>query len=300
MLDIQHQVENIFTTAFGRTPLRQRQDDILGEAIELSRATDLKNLREEAGDLLASTLMLCTEAGWDAEALIVATLDKINNRMTQYRSLGRKTKVAILGGAYDLVTNGHIQIAQYVLNTSHTFDEVWLMPCYGHMFGKQMQSAEHRLAMCEIAAKKDGRIKVFDFEIANKLSSETYQTVKCLLETDMGKNTHDFSWIIGMDNANVFDKWVNYELLEKMIRFVVVPRQGYAFDPKVDWYLKPPHIYLGNTDKPIMEISSTEVKRRLRSYWNDPCDALSLEFEDCIDPEVFEYIKRNNLYQPTT
>ena len=34
-----------FNQAFGRTPLRQRLDDIFGEAIELSRYTDLTNLK---------------------------------------------------------------------------------------------------------------------------------------------------------------------------------------------------------------------------------------------------------------
>jgi cytidyltransferase-like protein len=169
MLEIQKQVREVFNDAFGRTPLKQRLDDILGEAIELSRYTDDKNLNEEAGDALASLIALCDERGLNFEDMVQNTLNKIVKRKQQYKSLGRKVKVAILGGAFDPIHNGHIQVAKFVLNTSTTFDEVWLMPAYNHMSGKNMLPAKHRIKMCELAAKADGRIKVFDYEIKKRL-----------------------------------------------------------------------------------------------------------------------------------
>ena len=304
-MGIQQEVAESFAKHFGRTPLKERLDDILSEAIELKRFTDMDNLREEAGDLLASTMQLCTEAGWDAEALVRATLEKIASRSLQYQSLGRKTTVAILGGAFDPPTLGHIDVAQYVLNTSRTFDEVWLMPCYQHMYGKEMREPEHRRAMCEIAARKDGRIKVFNFEIERRLSSETYKTVKLLLDQDFAKNEYDFSIIIGMDNANTFDKWVNYELLEQMIRFVVVPREGVVRDESVDWYLKPPHIYLGSAEFPIRDTASSKVREaysRIPAWERKGNPEQSAErfgpelqlIEDMLDPAVREYIDEHN------
>ena len=300
-MDSQNKIAEKFTMAFGRTPIKQRLEDILGEAIELSRFVDIPNLKEEAGDLLCSTIQLCNECGWNADELIDATLTKIDRRKEQYKSLGRKTKIAALGGAFNPITLGHIEVARYVLNTSRTFDEVWLFPCCSHMFGKEMASPENRVIMCNLAIH-DPRIKVCDYEIRNRLSGETYQTVKLLLEEDFAKNQYDFSWIIGMDNANVFDTWVNYELLEKMIRFVVVPREGYPMDPKVNWYLKQPHIFLASADKPIMEVSSTEVRSCLEHNWKiydgsgtwahgNPLDRM-------LDPAVYKYIIANKLYQP--
>ncbi len=288
MNQIQSQIEKAFCAAFGRTPLTQRLDDIDGEVRELLRYTDLRNLKEETGDALCSLIQLCSECGWDAEDLVQATLAKIEDRKLQYRSLGRKTKVAILGGALDPVTKAHIRIAQFVLNTSRTFDEVWLMPCYTHMFGKHMACVDHRLQMAEIASEVDGRIKIFDYEVRNQLSGETYQTVKCLLEEPFAKNEYDFSWIIGMDNANEFQKWVNYEYLEKMIRFVVVPRDGVERDPDVDWYLKPPHIFLGQTDGKIGEVSSTMVRNIL--------EVNPEASKQWLDERVLDYIKKNKLY----
>jgi nicotinate-nucleotide adenylyltransferase len=287
MKEIQSKVNERFLEAFGRTPLRQRLDDIFNEAIELRNATDVMNLKEEAGDLLASTIMLCNECEWDAEDLIKRTLDKIKLREQQYKSLGRKTKVALLGGAFDPPTIGHIELAKFVLDTSGVFDEVWLVPCYQHMFGKNMTDPKHRLEMCEIATRSDGRLKTFDYEIRKKMKGETYHFCKTLLSEDFAKHEYDFSIIMGQDNANSFDKWVNYQDLEKMMRFVVVSRGGVEVDQSVNWYYKPPHIYLHSVGQ-VPQTSSTEVREWLQRGPAHTCSML--------DSEVADYIYENGLY----
>ena len=293
----QKQVDEVFTNSFGRTPLGERLQDILGEAIELSRYTDLPNLKEEAGDLLASTLQLCTECGWNANDLIKNTLTKIKAREKQYKALGRKVKVAILGGAFDPPTLGHIALAKFVLDASKTFDEVWLMPCNKHMYNKKMQSAEHRLEMCRIAASVDPRIKVFDYEIKHNLRGETYNFVKRLQNEDFAKHEYDFSIIIGMDNANTFDKWVNAKELERMIRFVVVSRQGVKRDEKVNWYLNAPHIYMV-AETNIPETSSTDARELLRLP--SLCGKMVPVLLELIDKNVYKYAVDNRLYKEQT
>ena len=290
----QKQVNEVFTNAFGRTPLGERLQDILGEAIELSRYTDLPNLKEEAGDLLASTIQLCTECGWNTNDLINNTLTKIKAREKQYKALGRKVKVAILGGAFDPPTLGHIALAKFVLDASKTFDEVWLMPCNKHMYNKKMASAEHRLEMCRIAASVDPRIKVFDYEIKHNLRGETYNLVKRLQNEDFAKHEYDFSIIVGMDNANTFDKWVNAKELERMIRFVVVSRQGVKRDEKVNWYLNAPHIYMV-AETNIPETSSTDARELLRVP--SLCGKMVPVLLELIDKNVYKYVVDNRLYK---
>lgn len=286
---VQDTIDKCFVGAFGRTPLRQRLEDIFNKSIELHRYSDHKNMKEETGDLLASVLQLCNEAEWDAGALITETMRKIESRKDQYRSLGRKIKVALLGGAFDPITLGHIKLAQLVLDTSKTFDEVWLVPCRHHLYNKNMSGVADRMAMCDIACECDGRIKTFDYEVKNNLGGETYQFVKMLMEEGFAKNQYDFSYIIGLDNANTFDKWVNYEDLERLIRFVVVPRKGVERDVNVDWYLKPPHIFLA-TENNVPEISSTEIRDRLkRGIYSDNI----LPF---MDRRVLKYIDHNGMY----
>lgn len=285
--ELQKKIDEKFKEHFAYTPLKERLNDIQSEFFELMKWQDVNNLKEETGDLLASLMELCTESGWNAEDLILNTLNKIENRADQYKTLGRKTKVAILGGAFNPVHRGHIQLAQFVLNASCEFDEVWLMPCFSHMYGKEMVSAEDRLEMCRIAAKVDNRIKVFDYEIRNQLKGETYYFFKKLKEEKELTEKYQFAMIIGLDNANSFDKWVNFQELENMAKFIVVPRPGITRDINVNWYLQKPHIYL-NRENSIMNVSSTLVRIAMM---NKSTDVLNY-----LDKDVYNYIIEKNLY----
>lgn len=285
--DLQKLVDDKFREHFAYSPLNERLKDIQNEFFELMKWQDVNNLKEETGDLLSSLIKLCSESGWDTEELIKNTLNKIDRRADQYKTLGRKTKVAILGGAFNPPHNGHIQLAQLVLNSLGEFDEVWLMPAYNHMYNKDMVSPEHRLKMCEIAAKVDNRIKVFDYEIRNKLKGETYYFFKKLKEETELTEKYQFSMIIGLDNANTFDKWVNYQELERLAKFIVVQRAGIERDTNVNWYLHSPHIFLANENK-IMNVSSTEVRNILTNN--------SDKILNYIEKNVYEYMVTNNLY----
>jgi len=296
--DLQSRISETFKKNFGYTPLNERLKDIQREFFELMKWTDVRNLKEEAGDLLCSLIELHSENDWDIEENIGNTLKKIESRHLQYRTLGRKTKVAIYGGAFDPITNGHIQAAQFILNTSGEFDEVWLMPAYRHLYGKEMASAEHRLEMCRLAASVDKRIKVFDYEIRNQLGGETYYFVKKLKEEESYNKEYHFSLVIGLDNAVTFDKWVNYELLERLIIFVIIPRKGYEFNDPNIWFLKEPHIYLSSVENSIMGVSSTEVREFFRKNHQQLSynEIFQNQLKKKISPDVFDYILKNNLY----
>jgi len=286
--DLQKLIDSTFKEHFAYTPLKERLNDIQNEFFELMKWQDVNNLKEESGDLLASIFELCTESGWNAEELILNTLSKINRRKEQYKTLGRKTKVAILGGNFNPIHLGHIQLAQFVLNSSGEFDEVWLMPSNEHLVKNNLTSPEHRLKMCEIAAKCDSRIKIFDYEIRNQLKGETYYFFKKLKEEKELNEKYQFAMIIGLDNANTFDKWVNYQELERMARFVVVPRKGVERDVNVNWYLQKPHMFL-NRESSIIETSSSSIRIHFMNG--------SREVLNYLDEDVYKYIIENDLFK---
>lgn len=292
--DLQKLIDNKYTEIFGYTPLSERLSDLESETNELVRWTDIKNLQEETSDLLGSIFKLCCENEWSVEDLIKQNIEKIESRAQQYKSLGRKYVIALLGGAFDPITSGHIQLAQFVLNTSKTFDEVWLLPANKHMYNKEMVSSEHRINMINLAIQKDKRIRLFNYEIENNLSGETYNFVKRLKCEKELNEKYKFSIIIGQDNANSFDKWVNYSELEKLMRFVIVPRKGIQPDPTVDWYLNGHHIYFKNENTNIMEVSSTFVRDLIKKIHNNEID--ESEIYKYLDENVYQYIKNNNLY----
>jgi nicotinate-nucleotide adenylyltransferase len=201
-----------------------------------------------------------------------------------FEEFNNKINVALLGGAFDPIHRGHIEIAKVVLNKGG-FDEVWLIPNYFHLHKKNMAPSEDRLNMCQIAVSKYQRIKVFDYDIRNKLEGETYYSMEKLLN-DPEYKSYNFSFVIGQDNANTMYKWFKYEELINMIPFVVISRTGIERDETVDWYLKPPHKFI---DVVFVGISSTEIKQMLREKDSDA--------RRYLDRDVISYIKRNKLYQ---
>ncbi len=286
--DLQRQIDAQFQAAFGRTPLQERVIDIVSQATALGRFTDLTNLREEAGDLLCSALQLCSECGWNPAELAMSTLSRIAARQEIYAKLGRKLRVGLLGGAFDPVHVGHVQLAQSVLQYGRV-DEVWLMPCYEHLSGKKMASPEHRLEMCRRAVHNVRALGVFDYEMQHQFRGETYHLIKKLLTEDIARLRCDFTLIIGQDNADDFATWTNSAALERMIPFIVVPRKGHATPKPNAWYLHSPHSFLADVP-PDPGRNSTEARRLLAA--GDPA------VDELLPPGVSEYIQLHNLYAP--
>lgn len=184
-------------------------------------------------------------------------------------------KVGVLGGSFNPVHYGHLYIAQKVLPY---VDEVWLMPCYHHPFGKENISFHHRYNMIKLALEELGnkRIKVSDFEKRKNKNSATIDTIKELEKTYHGCK---FYWIIGSDVVSELKKWKNYRELMKKAKFLIVKRIGYEpeFIPKNSVYLK----------EVKTSISSSEIRDRIRR--GESVDGF-------LPDKVISYIEKNNLY----
>ena len=122
---------------FEYTPFSERLEDIQKQFFNLVRFKDLNNLKEATGNLMASLIQLCNESGWNYEEVVNDTLKRIKAREEQYKSLGRKKRIALYGGAFNPIQNGHVEVAKFVLKTANV-DEVWLVPAYEHMNNKEM------------------------------------------------------------------------------------------------------------------------------------------------------------------
>jgi nicotinate-nucleotide adenylyltransferase len=200
----------------------------------------------------------------------------------------KRRKVAILGGAFDPITKGHIQLANYVLEKTD-IEEVWITPCCFHMYDKDMASADHRLEMCKMATEKYPNIKICDFEIKKFMRGSTYDFLLRLLSHYAYSEKYEFSYIIGMDNANNFDKWKNPDLLKNMVRFIVVSRQGIVRNSQNQWYSSDPHVFL-YAGPEIMDVSSTMVRSLIKEKGIE-------NLNKYITEEVAEYIEIHHLYE---
>jgi nicotinate-nucleotide adenylyltransferase len=185
-------------------------------------------------------------------------------------------RIAIVGGSYDPPHKGHLAMAYAVLNAGEA-DQVWLMPCPSHAFGKQMSPSGYRLEMCYLASD-DPRIIASSLEMAVG-DGMTIHLVEHLKEM---MPDYEFSYVIGMDNARAFDKWFEHQRLAKEIRFITLRRNGVQ---DIEWATKLPHKVL---DFKTPAVSSTMIRSMIKN--GEPLG-------DLVSPAVERYIEKHGLYR---
>jgi len=191
-------------------------------------------------------------------------------------------KILIYGGAFDPVTIAHEQVV-HKSSELVMFDEVWIMPCYTHMFGKQMSSSEARLEMCyRLKDSVGGKVRVTDFEITSGKNLSTYDLLRSLRSHFPNA---EFYLGIGSDNLRVFDTWKNYKALAKNFGLVVFERPGYESNgPDIEYK----DLIKVETDSEI-NISSTMIRKFMVEGKIEEAKALMPEY-------IWPIVERENLY----
>jgi nicotinate-nucleotide adenylyltransferase len=190
-----------------------------------------------------------------------------------------KLDIAIIGGAFDPVGLNHEEMAQVVI--ANTGMNVWFMPCYKHLFGKQPIDEIHRLNMLAYACWASIQMGYTNWEIRMKHTGSTYESMQGLKKE---YSDYNFYLVIGMDNANVIEqKWDRGDKLIQEFPFIVFERQG--IKPQTDWFQKEPHrVFAINND-----ISSTMIR-----------DAIELgdyqKAQRYLNPRVWSHIVKHKLY----
>ena len=188
-------------------------------------------------------------------------------------------RIAIFGGSFDPIHNGHAMLANYVSQYSGV-DEVWLMPSPLNPLKCDVPPVDfiHRLEMCRIVAEKCCRVRVSDFERELTLPSYTYRTLCMLREAYPG---NEFTLLIGSDNLAAFSRWRNPDEIISEFGLLVYPRPGYPVKE-----IHSPGIELIE-DAPVADISSTFIRQALRNGKN---------LAYLLDNDVIRYIYSNSLY----
>ena len=192
-------------------------------------------------------------------------------------------KIGILGGSFDPIHNGHLNMAlksyeQYDLN------EVWLIPNGNapHKDSDKMADASDRLAMCELVATEYSFLKTCDIEITSKEYSYTYITVTKLQEM---YPEHEFYFIMGADSLDYFDKWRKPEVIASVCKILVINRDEFSEADMAEKIQRINTIFPADiriVHCPKIDVSSTELRANL-----DKDDVL---------PTVYEYICEHDLY----
>ena len=204
--------------------------------------------------------------------------------------------VGIFGGSFDPIHEGHIRLAQYVLD--HTdLDEVWLMVSPLNPLKPQgyVATDEQRLEMARLAVADKPGIKVSDFEFSLPIPSYTYNTLCRLKETypDI-----DFRLIVGGDNWSNFDRWRNPQEILDEFGVIVYPRPGEEIKtPENSQLIIDNSSFIILNNAPQMPVSSTEIRAMLRSKVAEN-GKRKTEDVPFLSESVLRYISTRHLYSP--
>lgn len=197
-------------------------------------------------------------------------------------------KVGLFGGSFDPIHKGHVSMALRLAETLQ-LDGVVLMPTFvpPHKIKESMAAAEHRLAMCHLAAEEHSLLSVSEVELCRGGASFTVDTLTVLCE-----QYPDTEWhlLVGADMFTTLRTWHRFEDITRMAVLCTVAREGtdtekllaYAEALKRDGVRTHVDVY------PVEPYSSTQVREKV---------AAGESVADMVGEKVERYIRDNGLYR---
>lgn len=135
---------------------------------------------------------------------------------------GRRMRIGLLGGSFNLAHEGHIQLARKALARLQ-LDQVWLMVSPGNPLKSRQGMAPFAQRLASARRLADGR-RIIAVDIEHQLGQHfTVRTVALLKQ----RFPHcRFVWLMGSDGLAQFSRWRGWRKLARLVPIVVLPRPG--------------------------------------------------------------------------
>lgn len=194
-------------------------------------------------------------------------------------------KTGIMGGTFDPVHLGHIEMAEFC-KKEFSLDKIMFLPLGDAPHKKNVTDKNIRLEMLFSAldGKKDFFVSTLETDRVGK--TYTYDTLKILTEE---KNA-EYSYIIGADTAEVLLTWFRAQDVFKMTDFIVVGRHDCVLGSGALQAEKAGATFRF-ANHTGLDISSTEIRQKVANGEN---------IEKLVGKKVFEVIKKYGLYTDRT
>ena len=156
-------------------------------------------------------------------------------------------KVGIFGGSFNPIHTGHIALAQAVQKQCE-LDEVWLLVSPQNPLKRNdsdLLDDSLRFEMAQKALEGVEGVKACDYEFHLPKPSYTWNTLQHLAKD---YPDYTFSLLIGGDNWAHFTRWRHWKDILRCHQVIVYPREDYP----------------GTIDVPLLDVSSTEIRQRVR------------------------------------
>lgn len=191
-----------------------------------------------------------------------------------------KRRIGIFGGSFNPIHNGHVALARQLLRKA-ALDEVWFVVSPQNPLKAQtdLLNDQKRLELVRLALEGEPGLVASDCEFSLPRPSYTWNT---LCHLSQRYPDCEFSLLIGGDNLRCFHRWAHADDLMTHYDIIVYPRDN---EPHPSSTSLPPRVRL--VDTPLLDISSTEVRRRISH--GEP-------YRHLVPTKVAEVIEREKLY----
>ena len=184
------------------------------------------------------------------------------------------TKIAIVGGTFDPIHKGHLQV---ITEVAKKFEKVIVIPT-GNPWLKDhtpIASGEQRVAMAQIAVNSlnlGEKVQVSAIEVKRSGPSYAIDTVN-----ELSKIYPDckFTLVLGSDAASNLSKWHRSGELQKLVEVLVVKRPGINSSSFEEIEISAP------------DLSSTQIRDKV---------ANSQDISEFVTQTVASFIKEHHLY----
>jgi nicotinate-nucleotide adenylyltransferase len=221
-----------------------------------------------------------------------------------------RSRIALYGGTFDPVHNGHMGVARALLKL-FALDAIVFIPAHvaPHKREQAVSPALHRYAMLALATQAEPHMRVSTVELESPERPYTVETLARMKE-NYGAGARLF-FVMGADSWADIRTWREWERVLMLTNHIVMARPGYAQD---DSHVTPPiqerivdlrgadaqriagaveddgaeKIYV--TDAVQMDISATKVRQLVNA-------GLFLDWPALVPQPVAEFIGKYRLYR---
>ena len=192
-------------------------------------------------------------------------------------------KIGVFGGSFNPPHKMHLNIGFQLVNKQYVDKVIYVPTGSKYKYKNNLSPDKNRLEMLEILTKKYEGLSVNDYELKDEVvyTCETLAYFKEVYKDD------DIYFVCGADNLSYIDKWKNGEEILRGYKILVMKRKGEDIDELLEKFKEYKHnIVVADVEQ--QDISSTDIRERLKNKE----DVL-----DVLDKEVYEYIRKNKLYE---
>jgi nicotinate-nucleotide adenylyltransferase len=203
----------------------------------------------------------------------------------------RVRKIALMGGTFNPIHNGHLIIAEMVRSQYH-MDHVLFLPTGDppHKSSSVLIENSHRYAMVMLAINKNPYFHVSNMEMERGGTTYTVDTLRELRKI-YPPDRYELYYIIGTDTLLELHTWKDFQELFQYTEFIAVNRPGISSESVLDKVHQLEHRYGKKVEItvscPSFEVSSTDIRRRIQ-------EGRSIRY--LVPEEVEAYISKNGLY----